>query len=75
LLVLGRGLVQRLERLLRGLSNEEKERLFASLLPRLLRHLPGSAEAPSQPAGEDSGVQGTDSGTGPADGPTVAARA
>lgn len=33
------------ERMLRGLSNEEKERLFASLLPRILRRFPGGEAA------------------------------
>ena len=37
------------ERMLRGLTNEEKERLFASLLPRILQHFP-SGEAAMQAA-------------------------
>jgi hypothetical protein len=33
------------ERMLRGLTNEEKERLFASLLPRILQHFPSGEAA------------------------------
>ena len=33
------------ERMLRGLTNEEKERLFASLLPRILQHFPSGETA------------------------------
>ena len=33
------------DRMLQGLTDEEKERLFASLLPRILRHFPSGAAA------------------------------
>lgn len=33
------------ERMLRGLTNEEKERLFASLLPRILQQFPSGEAA------------------------------
>jgi hypothetical protein len=43
------------ERMLRGLTNEEKQELFASMLPRILQHFPtGQAALEQAAAGSDT---------------------